>query len=913
MNDQRRKSLDEFSEESEQFESRFEGYLAGEGDESTGDQLIAEIAAWLQGYAKQGCFMPLASGDRRAARSLLESWNFRLREQGLHIEGIEALAEFDPRAGAILTADSPYPGLEPYTQTRRGSFFGRESLIGGFVTHLEKPGNRILLVIGASGSGKSSLALAGVLPRLLDLHNGDWLFAPRLTPGAHPLAELAEAIAQAVGRPGQARNIEHSLASEPDEALSRLAALCRNKPLMLFVDQFEELLTMCRDPGEQSAFAQVLGALSDPAPLSGGFSCRILLTLRTDHLARFESNKALQTLHARLVGEENERYLSAIGFDEIKRAIQKPAEEIGLRFIPASLIDRLASETAGHSNGLPLLQFALRRLWDTRPRNESDEPLDLVTEEMVKALPDVERALGAVADSIFHTFSHSQRQICERLLLELVVLDESFEEPLRRRRNDAELIEVLQARFPVASDVTQVINEFVAAGLLRCCGAEPNRQIEVAHEALLRHWDHIYRLLTGAEVKERLHLIKQIGRESGEWVEHDRQNDYLSLRGERLARAMSYAADGWLAEAEATAYVEACRGRESEVQLKEKQAKEGMERANAAQRAREAAELRAVRSRRDMWRLAGAAMVVLVAVLAWGWHRAAKESSARQVAMTAQTVAMAESNAGLSLVLYDKQKDRTYAKNAADFAKKALELNPRSDNAWFLLGVAELALKKHKEAVLAFDQVSPGSKLFADALNNAAAIDFDYLGDDQASYSRLTRAVQLKPDDMNVLSNYAESLLAAGHNDQAKLAAARARGPADAEVQGEAYVRAAMSFVMFSAELLSGNLDKALGELDEIDRHVKSAAAETKAAMEKGQSPQKWEYKGIRRSLERRLGTDSTEQRSALFTVITFIETNGKEGALDDMRRLVKTEPAKRYGSKNGIGVGLSKLEYPEN
>src|SRR6185369_1210303 len=206
-------------------------------------------------------------------------------------------------------------------------------------------------------------------------------------------------------------------------------------------------------------------------------------------LARFESNNALQTLHARLVGEENERYLSAIGFDEIKRAIQKPAEEIGLRFIPASLIDRLASETAGHSNGLPLLQFALRRLWDTRPRNESDEPLDLVTEEMVKALPDVERALGAVADSIFHTFSHSQRQICERLLLELVVLDESFEEPLRRRRNDAELIEVLQAWFPVASDVTQVINEFVAAGLLRCCGAEPNRQIEVAHEALLRHWD----------------------------------------------------------------------------------------------------------------------------------------------------------------------------------------------------------------------------------------------------------------------------------------------------------------------------------------------------------------------------------------------------------------------------------------
>ena len=92
-----------------------------------------------------------------------------------------------------------------------------------------------------------------------------------LTPGAHPLAELAEAIPQAVGRPEEARNIEHSLASEPDEALSRLAALCQNKPLLLVVDQFEELFTMCRDPEEQNASARVLGALSNPI-LSPGAS-----------------------------------------------------------------------------------------------------------------------------------------------------------------------------------------------------------------------------------------------------------------------------------------------------------------------------------------------------------------------------------------------------------------------------------------------------------------------------------------------------------------------------------------------------------------------------------------------------------------------------------------------------------------
>lgn len=617
MNDQKRKSLDEFSDESEQFEIQFERFIAGEGDESARARLIGEITDWLQDCAKQGRFIPLASAERRAFRSLLERWISRLREQGHYVEGIGSLTDFDPSAGIVLRGDCPYPGLEPYTRSRRGSFFGRDALVSSYVAHLEQQGNRILLIIGASGSGKSSLALAGVLPRLAELHDGAWLFGPQLTPGAHPLAELAVSVAQAVGQPDQASEIERGLATKPGEASGQLAALCQDKPLMLLIDQFEELLTLCRDAGEQSAFAQVLCALSDPAASAGGFWCRILLTLRTDHLARFESNNALKPLHMRLVGEDNERYLSAIGFSDIKRAIKEPAEKVGLRFIPAALIDQLASETAGLSNGLPLLQFALRRLWDTRPKNESGEPLDLITEEMVKDLPDVERALGTVADGVFRTFSAPQQRICERLLLELVVLDESFEEPLRRRRNETELTQVLQARFPAPGDVAMVIDEFVAAGLLRRFGETPNRQLEVAHEALLRHWDHINRLVTGAEVKERLHLIKQIGREAGDWAAHDRSDDYLSLRGERLARAIAYAADGWLAEAGPTAYIEACRRQDAAERLNEQRAKEEKERADAAERASEAAELRAERFRRDTWQLALGAVLVLAVVHGW--------------------------------------------------------------------------------------------------------------------------------------------------------------------------------------------------------------------------------------------------------------------------------------------------------
>jgi WD40 repeat protein len=620
MADSERKSLDQLSDESEKLEKRFEALASGGGDDSrrTGD--IADIKDWLRQTVKQGRFLPPGSPDRRALKSLLEYWNLRLRRQGLELEGVDRLAEFDPTAGVVLVTECPYPGLEPYTEGRRGFFFGREDLVSAFVTHLEGSGSRILLIIGGSGSGKSSLALAGVVPRLAERHAGEWLFGPRLTPGAHPLAELAAAIAQALGRPAQASDIGRGLLMKPDEALRQLGEWCEDRPLMLLIDQFEELLTLCTEANEQRAFAQLLCALSNRTASAGRFSCRILLTLRTDHLARFENSEALKALHMRLVGEDNERYLSAIGFGDIKRAIKEPAEAVGLRFVPPALIDQLASQTAGLSNGLPLLQFALRRLWHTRPTNKRGEPLDLITEDMVKALPDVQRALGTVAEGLFQTFSESQRRICDRLLLELVVLDESFEEPLRRRRSEAELREVLRERFSVAADIDRVIDVFVAAGLLRRFGKEADFQLEVAHEALLRHWDHIYRLVTGAEIKEWLLLIKQIEREASDWVAHERTNGYLSLTGERLNRALAYSRDGWLAEGPSRDYLEACGNRQAEEKLIEQQAN------------------RLERFQRYTWRVALLAVVLSAIVLGWEWYKSREESSGLSLAMDAEGV-----------------------------------------------------------------------------------------------------------------------------------------------------------------------------------------------------------------------------------------------------------------------------------
>ena len=146
-----------------------------------------------------------------------------------------------------------------------------------------------------------------------------------------------------------------------------------------------------------------------------------------------------------------------------------------------------------------------------------------------------------MADGIFQQFTPAQRKICERMLQALVVLDENFEEPLRRRRNEAALTGVLQTRLPgEEGDVGTVIGRFVQAGLLRRFGEGSQCQVEVAHEALLRHWEHINRLVTGERVKEQLHLVKQVGREAP-MVSRGKPEGYLNLRGERLERAIEYA------------------------------------------------------------------------------------------------------------------------------------------------------------------------------------------------------------------------------------------------------------------------------------------------------------------------------------------------------------------------------------
>ena len=551
------KRLDEFLAESAEHLQAFQAYETRSQHTREGAAFAMRIRRWLRKCVTHGRYLPNGSPERRALRALVDEWNSRLSDAGHLLDGLDELASFDPTAGVVLDIECPYPGLDAYRQDRQDSFEGRDQLSERYARRLEA--RRVLLVIGPSGSGKSSLALAGVRPELQRSHP-DWFFPPEFTPGAAPIESLAQAVAAGQGTTTVAAALASALASKPDDAQSLIAATCGSRPMVLVVDQFEELFTLCADESQRATFARVLLALTEPPAADGGFECRVLLTLRSDHLARFDNNNATRPLYARLVSEGNSELITTLSFEEIRRAIARPAQAAGLRFVPPTIVDSLASQTAGLANGLPLLQFALRRLWDTRPKDpDSGQPLDLITQPMVDALPDVQRALGTVAEEIFQQLSDRQKAICERLLNELVLLDENFEEPLRRRRNCGELMTVLEGRFPGArADTVEVERRFVEAGLLRSFGTEPRRQIEVAHEALFRHWDFMNRAVSGDEAKQRLHMIKQIGREAMEWHAHGRREDFLKQRGEPLQAARRYLDEGWLAESESATYVRAC-------------------------------------------------------------------------------------------------------------------------------------------------------------------------------------------------------------------------------------------------------------------------------------------------------------------------------------------------------------------
>jgi energy-coupling factor transporter ATP-binding protein EcfA2 len=461
-----------------------------------------------------------AESDRAIAQSLLDYWAalfYRLDKRTVDA----TLDDLDPSLVPDLKlVDCPYVGLEAFRERDYSRFFGRQGLIEKAIETLDA--RRFLVVVGPSGSGKSSLVLGGVLPRLKSRPaSADQRYLPPLVPGSEPLRNLAAAILGPEAGTAKIGDLAQRLLREP-EHLAELAA--GPSSWVVVVDQFEETFTLCRDVPTQQAFARCLRSLVD----TPGLPHAVALTLRSDYEGHIKGLPALEPLF-----EDGLVRVTSMSAAELREVIEKPAEIAGLKF-EDGLIETLAKDLQDDLAGLPLLQFTLLKLWETRDRNR-------VTWSAYKELGSARDALAKSAQKLFDDeLSPEERLTAKRILLRMVRPTGSLEVTSSRVRRSA-LDEIEDPE-----RVRSVLDKLIKGHLVRLRTGETlaDAEVEVAHEALIRNWP----LLAGwlEEERSRMVIRDRWEAQAKEWVRLGRGTSGL-MDEIQLAEA-----NHWLDSADAT-------------------------------------------------------------------------------------------------------------------------------------------------------------------------------------------------------------------------------------------------------------------------------------------------------------------------------------------------------------------------
>jgi WD40 repeat protein/transcriptional regulator with XRE-family HTH domain len=433
-------------------------------------------------------------------------------------------------------AHAPYPGLRNFEPDDADWFCGRKRLTGDLAGQLRSLYDEggLLAVVGPSGSGKSSLVRAGMIPALLagELRvpgSRAWPVA-LFTPGAHPIRELAARLALLTDDdPERCRAL---LLADPeasarmarraaDEAGATAAGIPARSRLVVVVDQFEEVFTACQDEQERRAFIAALCATA-----SRGGSCPaalVVVGLRADfypHVLEYPALVAALQRHQVLVGPMTEA--------ELREAIIEPARKARL-VVEDGLVEVLlrdlgpaagnGSPTAAHDPGtLPLLSHALRATWD---RSHGGT----LTVADYRATGGIRGAVAASAEEVYRGLTPAQQDLARQVFTRLVHIAEDTADT-RRRVPASELL--------LHGDVRPVLDSFIAKRLIT---AEAD-DVQIAHEALLRAWPRLREWTNadraGARVHRQLTAAAEIWRDSG----RDPSDLY---RGGRLASVEEWA------------------------------------------------------------------------------------------------------------------------------------------------------------------------------------------------------------------------------------------------------------------------------------------------------------------------------------------------------------------------------------
>ena len=433
----------------------------------------------------------------------------------------------------------PYKGLDFFDVRDAGLFFGRDKLTADLVAYLCD--HRLLAVVGASGSGKSSVVRAGVVPALATskhLEEGDRRPAGSerwpvtiITPTAQPLRELAVALTRESESVTAATTLMDDLAKDERSLDICARRLLKQRDsgdrLLLIVDQFEELFTLCRDRADRKAFVDNLLAAAMPDGVT-----TVILTLRADfyaHCAEFENLRQALATH--------QVYIGAMSEAELRQAIEAPAAQGGWELEPG-LVDLMLEDVAQEPGALPLLSHALLETWKRR----SGRTLTLAG---YQASGRVQGAIAKTADSTLAGLTPQQQAIARSIFLRLTELGEGVQDT-RRRVPMEELTPTLDA----ATDVMTVLQMLQNARLVTTVREEPregeqveaapNTYVDVAHEALIREWPALKEWL--ADDREGLRTHRRLTEAAQEWVRLKKDPGAL-YRGLRLEQTQVWAAE----------------------------------------------------------------------------------------------------------------------------------------------------------------------------------------------------------------------------------------------------------------------------------------------------------------------------------------------------------------------------------
>ena len=416
---------------------------------------------------------------------------------------------------APVPPENPYRPLAPFYGEHQELFFGRDRDAQAVVERLRT--TPFLLLNGASGVGKSSLAMAGVLPRIHERGLGD-LRAWRTVvcvPGNDPVASVARGIAR-----DDDVELESLIARVRRCEFSPLAdILDYGRPTVVFVDQLEELVTLCCSD-KANRFGLLLAYLATQC----GDNVRILAAVRGDYSTELIEIAGLGAL----IRKHGFQFVETMGDEAIRQAIVLPARRNRVDFEPTAMIDELIASTRSARGGLPLLQFALAEMWEARevdhgrdrgiPRGRR-RPVDattingVITRKSLDAVGGVEGALARHAENVSSELTTAEREAARDMLVELVT---RYRTRARCRAQD------LIAGQPTRRRVLDRLHE---RRLVVYEMENEDRLCSIAHEALLTAWPTLRRWLAYAGVRRELEA--ELERAATEWKRLRRPGGHL--------------------------------------------------------------------------------------------------------------------------------------------------------------------------------------------------------------------------------------------------------------------------------------------------------------------------------------------------------------------------------------------------